>query len=191
MSSSNAPGREFSKNPVYSAKVFVMYHATKASNVSSILSDGFKPSTGGMLGPGLYLSRDIDKTRAYGDVCLKVLAYTGKTRKMDSADNSGSWRDTYDSAFLPPNNSVVKSRREETCVKSVDQVIVLGVAYGFKELDGKTRAKVRNLEGTTDDLDEEEKKQLNEMLENMSLTPKGQYRQQNAQYLPASSLDKA
>ena len=174
MSSSNASGREYSRNPVYSANVYVIYHATKGHNVCSILSDGFKPSTGGMLGPGLYLSRDIDKTRAYGDVCLKVLAYTGKTRKMDSEDNAGSWRANYDSAYLPPNNSVVASKREETCLKSVDQVTVLGVAYGFKELDGKTRAKVRNLEGTTDDLDEEEERQLNEMLENMSLKPKGE-----------------
>ena len=159
MSSNTSSGREFSKYPVHSKtdsnglqhNVYVMYHATKRHNVPSILRDGFNPSTAGMLGPGLYLSRDIDKTRSYGDVCFKVLVYTGKTRMMDSADNSGSWRATYDSAYLPPNNRVVKSRKEETCVKSVNQVTVLGIAYGFKELNGKTRAEVRNLEGTTEE----------------------------------------
>ena len=94
----------------FNHQFFVMYHATEPYRVSSILDNGFKESTGGMLGPGLYVSRDIDKTRSYGDVCFKLLVYTGKTRSVTAADESGSWRSQYDSAYLPPNNDVVKTR---------------------------------------------------------------------------------
>ena len=79
------PSRDFSAEPVYTKtdqkgfrkQIFVMYHATKWGNVKSILDTGFRPSASGMLGPGLYLSRDINKTRNYGDVCFKLLVYTG------------------------------------------------------------------------------------------------------------------
>ena len=132
-------------------RFFVMYHATPASNVSSILDNGFNESTEGMLGPGLYVSRDIDKTRFYGGVCFKLLVYTGKTRLVTAADKSGSWRSKYDSAYLPPNNDVVKKKQEETCLKSAKQARILGIAYGF---DSKRwSGKVRDLEGTNEVLD--------------------------------------
>ena len=167
--------REFSRRPVFTStdsngfhhQIFVMYHATKSHNVASILKNGLKPSTGGLLGPGIYVSRDINKTRAYGGVCFKLLVYTGKTVTVDAADNQGSWRSSFDSAYLPPNNRVVKSRREETCVKSSDQVKILGIAYGYHE-SGVRSGVIRNLEGTNDDLDREEKM----VLENMVLEKK-------------------
>mgnify|MGYP003324346218 CR=1 FL=1 len=152
--------REFSKRPVlvhtgpdgFGHQFFVMYHATKASNVSSILANGFQESTGGMLGPGLYVSRDIDKTRNYGDVCFKLLVYTGKTTMVSAADLSGSWRSQYDSAYVPPNNNIptIPSKREETCLKSVKQARILGIAYGF---NSRWSGKVRDMEGTNEDLD--------------------------------------
>ena len=120
--------REFSKRPVLVKtdasgthhRFYVMYHATKKENVSSILANGFRESTGGMLGPGLYVSRDIDKTRAYGDVCFKLLVYIGITKLMAEVDTSGDWRSHHHSAYLPPNNDVVSSKREETCLKPMD-----------------------------------------------------------------------
>ena len=158
--------REFSKRPVlvhsgpdgFRHQFFVMYHATNASNVESILANGFRESTGGMLGPGLYVSRDIDKTRNYGDVCFKLLVYTGKTKKATAADTSGSWISQYDSVYLPPNNDVVASKREETCLKSAKQARILGVAYGYDSTTMKD--KVRNLEGTTEVLDLQEMQAL-------------------------------
>ena len=167
--------REFSKQPVlvntdsngFRHHFFVMYHATKKANVESILANGFRESTGGMLGPGLYVSRDIDKTRNYGDVCFKLLVYTGKTKKATAADTSGSWISEYDSVYLPPNNDVVPSKREETCLKSAKQARILGIAYGY---DSTTMTgKVRNLEGTNDDLD------LQEMQELAALTFEGAF----------------
>ena len=40
-----------------------MYHGTTLENAMKIKSSGFKPSTWGMLGPGVYMSRDINKVR--------------------------------------------------------------------------------------------------------------------------------
>ena len=96
-SSCSAPSREFSAKPVYSEKdkkgfcrsIYVMFHATKNECAKKILEEGFRPSTHGMLGPGLYLSRDIEKTRSYGDVCFKLLVYTGKTKRVDAPDVQG------------------------------------------------------------------------------------------------------
>ena len=165
-----AMSREFSKRPVLVKtdasgthhRFYVMYHATKKENVSSILADGFRESTGGMLGPGLYVSRDIDKTRAYGDVCFKLLVYIGITKLMAEVDTSGDWRSHHHSAYLPPNNNVVASKREETCLKSAKQARILGIAYGF---DSSTMGgRVRNLEGTNEVLDQWEIKVLDELV---------------------------
>ena len=134
-------------------KFYVMYHATPASNVESILANSFCESTGGMLGPGLYVSRDIDKTRYYSDVCFKLLVYTGKTRELSTKDTSGSWRSEFDTVYIPPNNDVVKNKREEFCLKSAKQARILGIAYGF---DSNWSGKVRNLEGADEELDEGE-----------------------------------
>ena len=168
------PSREFSRRPVFTdedstgfrRQIFVMYHATKRQNLASIVKNGFKLSTIGMLGPGIYLSRDINKTRAYGDVCLKVLVYTGKTVKVHSSDNQGSWRGSFDSAYLPPNNNVVASGFDETCVKSNKQVNILGIAYGYHR--SGMNGGVRNLEGTNDELDGEERMVLEKMVRNLS-----------------------
>ena len=162
------PSREFSKKPVYEKtdsdgfcrRVYVMYHATSRENALNILKKGFKPSTQGLLGPGLYLSRDINKTKSYGQVCFKVLAYTGKTKKVDNADQR--WQEAYDSAYLPPFNNVVASGKEETCVKSIRQVRILGIAFGHHRLDQQVN--VRNLEGTTEVMDVEEKNELSKLL---------------------------
>ncbi len=40
----------------------------------------FRPSAHGMLGPGVYVSRDIAKTRNYGNVVFKLLVFTGKVK---------------------------------------------------------------------------------------------------------------
>merc|ERR1740121_1965008 len=49
-----------------SGKVYTMFHGTSAANAARIRRSGFKPATGGMLGPGVYLSRDRRKAEKYG-----------------------------------------------------------------------------------------------------------------------------
>ena len=87
--SSTRPRRHRRAHPVFTLvdrgfvhSVYVMYHGTQAANVDSILSNGFDVSKckGGMLGQGIYASTDANKTRAYGDVTLKLLVYVGKVR---------------------------------------------------------------------------------------------------------------
>ena len=55
----------------------VMYNSTNNQrNVSNILNcEGSHP----LLGDGLYVLRDIEKTVRYGPVCFKLLVYLGKT----------------------------------------------------------------------------------------------------------------
>ena len=50
----------------------IMFHGTDASAARSIEQGGFRPSTGGMLGRGVYVSRDVEKAKAYGSVVLRV-----------------------------------------------------------------------------------------------------------------------
>ena len=84
------------------------------------------------------------------------------TKRMQAADTTGSWRNTHDSAYLPPHNNVVNSKMEETCVKALEQVKILGIAYGYdKSCHG---GHVRNLEGTDHRLDAEEEKVLKKMV---------------------------
>jgi len=113
-----------------------MYHSTmKTENVSSILRNGFKISQKGstwrpglLLGDGVYVTRDIEKTIGYGDVCFKLLVYPGKTFIVDDdtpQQERVSWQREHSSAWIPPNNRVHPSGREETCVKSPSQVRIL------------------------------------------------------------------
>ena len=52
----------YNTKPVFNTKdksgfyhnFYIMYHATKSSNIEPILRDGFKPSVGGTLGAGIY-----------------------------------------------------------------------------------------------------------------------------------------
>jgi len=134
----------FSRDPVWSQttrsgfrqQVFIMYHSTKnPENVSSILHNGFKISQKGstwrpglLLGDGVYVTRDIEKTIGYGDVCFKLLVYPGKTFIVDDdtpQEERVSWQREHSSAWIPPNNRVHPSGREETCVKSPSQVRIL------------------------------------------------------------------
>ena len=62
-----------------------------------------------MLGPGVYASRDINKTLAYGNewgrrVVLKLLVFTGKVKKiMQQGDpRQYSWHGEFDTAWVPP-----------------------------------------------------------------------------------------
>ncbi len=75
-------------------RIYVMYHGTDSSNVHSILRHGFRVSQDGMLGKGIYVSEDIDKTKAYGDVTLKLVVYVGKTIKITTQSQSNRCHNT-------------------------------------------------------------------------------------------------
>ena len=103
-------------------KVFVMYHSTNdPRNVSNILNYGFNISKGShlLLGDGLYVSRDIEKTVRYGPVCFKLLVYLGKTLGVEKWQDPmrQAWQEEYSSAWVPPDCGL-GGRKEMTCVKS-------------------------------------------------------------------------
>ena len=60
-----------------------MYHGTTRQNADSIEKEGFRPSTGGMLGSGVYLSRDITKAETYGQVVFECLVDVGRVKRID------------------------------------------------------------------------------------------------------------
>ena len=62
-------------------QVYIMYHGTKRHEWAALIEqDGFKPSTGGLLGPGVYVSRDIRKAQQLKGtgVILEVMVRVGK-----------------------------------------------------------------------------------------------------------------
>lgn len=102
-----------------------MFHGTQLENYHSILrccqprramhtrgmcelphtahcSNGFRPSHDGMLGAGVYVSRQIEKAYAYGPqkygsggVVIELLVRVGRTKKIDRQGHplQKSWHD--------------------------------------------------------------------------------------------------
>jgi len=76
-----------------------LYHGTRVSNISGICREGLKASTGGRLGPGVYLTtlNEAQKIAAHrgqgtGTAIFKVHVNLGKTHDNKKADdNAGSW----------------------------------------------------------------------------------------------------
>ena len=105
-----------------------MYHGTSAESAQSIRSNGFNPSSRGMLGEGVYVSSDIEKAKRYGTTILIVEVKLGKTKKIDSQTHPmrTSWHTHgYDSAWVPPNCGMVSCGLTETCVFDRDRIRVI------------------------------------------------------------------
>jgi RNA:NAD 2'-phosphotransferase (TPT1/KptA family) len=109
-----------------------MYHGTSAAAAKAIKQSGFHPSSGGMLGKGVYLSRDIQKARAYAKgidgKILRCRVNTGRVKKIDKQGHplQRGWQGTYDSAWVPPHCGMVPSGLTETCVADPSRITVLG-----------------------------------------------------------------
>lgn len=137
-----------------SGRVYIMYHGTHIDNAESIIINGFKPSSGGMLGRGVYTSRNIRKAMCYplrtdkrDQVVFKLKVNVGKVKKIncDNHPLRTTWHDNgYDCAWVPPhsNLSTVKSGREEDCVWDPKRITVVDVACC---VDKEKRRKLHNL----------------------------------------------
>ena len=65
---------------VVADKVYIMYHGTTLESAALIEQKGFRASDGGLLGPGVYVSRNMQKAQQYrgsGGVILEVLVRVG------------------------------------------------------------------------------------------------------------------
>jgi len=159
----------FGADPVFSTQeksgfhhnFYIMYHATDAANVESIIKGGFNLSTGPnqMLGDGIYCSLDIHKAwPRYGNVAFRLLVYTGKTykctqqndeRRVGGPNNDGNlrWQKDFASCWVPPKSYELNpSGLEENCIRSRNQIRILGIAEGWDKLDPRVQAKTHNTE---------------------------------------------
>ncbi|KAI5096580.1 hypothetical protein C0J45_13474, partial [Silurus meridionalis] len=118
-------------------KVYIMYHGTSREAAAKIMINGFEPSADGMLGHGVYLSRDLNKASRYPlelpenlRVVLKVRVKVGKVKKIDHQGHplQKTWHDHgYDTAWCPPECGMVPSGLEEDCVWDPSRIKVIGV----------------------------------------------------------------
>ncbi|XP_067426891.1 grass carp reovirus (GCRV)-induced gene 2e [Thunnus thynnus] len=120
-------------------KKYVMYHGTTSASAQVILASGFRQSTGGMLGPGVYLSRDLEKASRYpidhpehDRVVIKVSVNVGRVIVINKQGHprQKNWHDprygeVYDTAWVPPGCGMVKSGLEEDCVWDPNRIKIL------------------------------------------------------------------
>uniref|UniRef100_A0A8B9RD63 Grass carp reovirus (GCRV)-induced gene 2e n=1 Tax=Astyanax mexicanus TaxID=7994 RepID=A0A8B9RD63_ASTMX len=117
--------------------VYRMYHGTSRPAAESIMAHGFKQSVDGMLGRGVYLSRDLNKASRYPlnlpenqRVVLRVKVNVGRVKKIDRQGHpqQKSWHHNgYDSAWCPPKCGMVKSGCEEYCVRDPKRILVIEI----------------------------------------------------------------
>ena len=109
-------------------KVYIMFHGTDLAAALAIERDGFRQSASGMLGPGVYLSRDIEKAKAYGSTVLRVRVCVGRVKQIDRQGHpqQKSWHEAgYDTAWVPPRCGMVGSGLEEDCVYDPSRIKVI------------------------------------------------------------------
>uniref|UniRef100_A0A3P8S4Z1 Poly [ADP-ribose] polymerase n=1 Tax=Amphiprion percula TaxID=161767 RepID=A0A3P8S4Z1_AMPPE len=116
-------------------KTYVMYHGTTRKNAQSIIKSGFRQSADGMLGQGVYLSRDLQKAsrypleeREHNRVVLKVRVNVGEVVVINYQHHplQKTWHDAgYDTAWVPPNCGMVKSGLEENCVWDPNRIQII------------------------------------------------------------------
>uniref|UniRef100_UPI00398EC87E grass carp reovirus (GCRV)-induced gene 2e n=1 Tax=Pristiophorus japonicus TaxID=55135 RepID=UPI00398EC87E len=117
---------------------YIMYHGASVSSARSIIQSGFRQSSQGMLGPGIYVSRDKEKARRYplktpnDRVILMLKVRVGKVKKIDKDNHpmSKTWnQQEYDTAWVPPNCGMknVPSGLEEDCVWDPQRIWVIDV----------------------------------------------------------------
>ncbi|CAL8316684.1 unnamed protein product [Arctogadus glacialis] len=111
-------------------RTYVMYHGTTRTIANAILSEGFRQSADGMLGPGVYLSRDLNKARGYPfntpdseRVVFRVKVNVGNVIAINYQchPRQNNWHDrrygeVFDTAWCPPNCGMTRSGMEEDCV---------------------------------------------------------------------------
>ncbi|KAG9328674.1 hypothetical protein JZ751_011492, partial [Albula glossodonta] len=125
MGKPRAPTLKSNSVPKHGRK-YTMYHGTSTQNAQLIKKNGFRPSANGMLGPGVYMSRNVTKARMFPTgvlpnqkVVLKLRVNVGKVKKIDKHGHplQKTWHQHgYNTAWVPPNCGMVPTGMEEDCV---------------------------------------------------------------------------
>eukprot|EP00435_Cladocopium_sp_Y103_P048484 s319_g14.t1 len=108
------------------------YHATQWSNIQSIRENGLRVSTQGMLGRGVYISRDLNKVWGYGGpagaIC-ELRVSVGRLRIIDRQHHpkQNLWSNEADMAYVPYRCGMVPSGLEEACVADAKRIQLVRV----------------------------------------------------------------
>ncbi|XP_072244241.1 uncharacterized protein [Leuresthes tenuis] len=136
--------------------VYTMYHGTSVANARHIIISGFQQSSGGMLGKGVYVSRDKKKADRYpigsnpsNRVVLELHVRVGRVKRIDKDNHpmQYTWNTQgYDTAWVPPNCGMkaVPSGLEEDCVFDPKRVKVVGIAKAPDTLLAELKQLVTN-----------------------------------------------
>ncbi|XP_030073566.1 uncharacterized protein LOC115479648 [Microcaecilia unicolor] len=132
-----------------------MYHGTSEQAAASIIKTGFRPSADGMLGRGVYASRDLRKAQGYPGnlspadrIILKVKVYVGKVKKIDSVNHPlrRTWHvHGYDTAWVPPNSPQWISPLTENCVWDPNRVKIMEVFQGPAAAVGRLKSLLNSM----------------------------------------------
>jgi len=126
----------------------IAYHGTRSEYADAIVRDGFVPSFGGMLGRGVYISRDMRKVQRYAarfrqGKILRLRVQVGRvaTINQQGHDLQHCWQaQGFDTAWVPQGCGMVPSNLEEGCVADPRRIEVIG---GMPHIPaGTTRALV-------------------------------------------------
>ncbi len=105
-----------------------MFHGTSLQNAKSIMKSGFRPSVKGLLGEGVYLTKDVQKAKAYGPVIVEVEVCLGRVAVINKKGHhlQRCWAaHGYDCAWIPPMCGVVASGLEEHCISDARRIAPL------------------------------------------------------------------
>ena len=134
-----------------------MYHGTSCSSADSIERYGFRQSRDGMLGAGVYCSRNIRKAIPYarkwneagGGVVFEVRVTVGRVAVIDHHGHAlqKSWHDNgYDCAWVPPH-TMNASGLEEHCVWDPARVAIVRRLSAAECAAGRTGTQQRCFPG--------------------------------------------
>ena len=123
-----------------------MYHATAPETAALIEQCGFKASTQGLLGPGVYVGRTMEECRKYGSTILEVMVRAGRVCQANTHPEliprgygtDAPWHDVggFDTAWVPADcpasvfdeAELFEGVVEEGCVWDTWRVKALGRA---------------------------------------------------------------
>lgn len=115
-----------------------MYHGTSRVAAEAIQREGFRPSTHGTLGPGVYVSRDLTKAQAYlkggksptNSAILVCTVNVGRVCKIERPGDplQAQWQhEGFDSAWVPPGCGVGSGQTEQ-CIRDPARITVLRIS---------------------------------------------------------------
>ncbi|XP_063075932.1 uncharacterized protein LOC134465963 [Engraulis encrasicolus] len=139
-------GKTFKRNKEYVLeRVFIMYHGTTMQVAQMIKHAGFHPSSDGMLGRGVYVSRSFRKASRYPKgangqerAVLTLSVRVGKVKRINRQGHplQKSWHEAgFDTAWVPPNCGMVNSGLEESCIWDPRRIKVISIERNTYEDD--------------------------------------------------------